>query len=297
MPANLIRVAAVQYYIRPVDSFDDFRQQVTGLAATAADYKARLMVLPEYFTLQLLTLQDLSRPVPQQVRQLARQVPQFIEMMSALAKQYGLYIAAGSIPLIEEDDNALYNQCFLFSPNGSYDSQGKLHMTRWEAEDWGVSPRKRLRLFDTEIGKIAIAICYDAEFPELARAAAREGCYILIVPSCTDDRQGFLRVRYCAHARAIENQMYVIHAPTVGSLPMVSAVSMNYGSAAILTPSDFQFARDGILAEGNINQEMMVIGDLNIDLLAEARENGTVLPLRDSTTTAAILSELDWVHL
>lgn len=297
MATNRVRVAAVQYYIRPVDSFDAFQQQVTGLVATAADYKARLMVFPEYFTLQLLTLQDVTRPAPQQVRQLASQATRFVEMMAALAKRYELYIAAGSIPLLGDDGESLFNQCFLFSPTGACDSQGKMHMTRWESEDWNVSPRQHLRLFDTEIGKLAITICYDAEFPELARAAAREGCYILIVPSCTDDRQGFWRVRYCAHARAIENQMYVIHAPTVGSLPMVPAVSMNYGSAAILTPSDFQFARDGILAEGNVNQEMMVIGDLNIDLIAEARENGTVLPLRDSQTTAAIISNLDWVHL
>src|SRR5690606_37334706 len=129
------------------------------------------------------------------------------------------------------------------------------------------------------------AICYDVEFPEIARAAARLGAHFLVVPSCTDDRQGYLRVRYCAQARAIENQMYVIHSPTVGSIPTVPAVSLNYGQAAIYTPSDYAFSRDGLLAEGAVNQESMIIGDINIGLIEETRKHGTVLPLHDSQTT------------
>ncbi|HVB38348.1 MAG TPA: nitrilase-related carbon-nitrogen hydrolase, partial [Vicinamibacterales bacterium] len=140
----------------------------------------------------------------------------------------------------------------------------------------------RLRIFETDFGRMAIAICYDVEFPEIASAAARLGVHILVVPSCTDDRQGYLRVRYCAQARCVENQMYVIQSHTVGSLPMVPAVSLNYGCAAVLTPSDFPFSRDGILAEGNPNLEMMVIGELNLGTIIEARSRGTVLPLLDS---------------
>src|SRR5690606_21867206 len=145
----------------------------------------------------------------------------------------------------------------------------------------------------TQLGKIAIAICYDVQFPEIARAAARRGAKILLVPSCTDDRQGMLRVRYCAQARAIENQMYVITSHTVGSLPMVPAVSLNYGQAAILTPSDFPFARDGILAEGIPNQETMVIGELDMASIEHARTSGTVLPLLDSARTADLIAEAD----
>jgi len=131
----------------------------------------------------------------------------------------------------------------------------------------------------------------------VARAAARLGSHLLIVPSCTDDRQGFLRVRYCAHARAIENQMYVIQSSTVGSLPMVPAVSLNYGQASILTPSDFAFARDGILAEGIPNQETMVIAELNLETIAYSRDYGTVLPLRDSAATVALLANPRMVEL
>ncbi len=293
---NDVRVAALQYFIRPVSSFQQFADQVSGLVATAADYKADLVVFPEYFTVQLLTLGDLRKPIREQVRDLAGQDAVFLELMSGLARKHGVYIVSGSIPG-RGDDGQLHNDCHVFNRSGERGVQGKLHMTRWEAEEWLVAPRRRLRVFETEFGRMAIAICYDVEFPEIARAAARRGCDILVVPSCTDDRHGFLRVRYCAQARAIENQMYVVHACTVGSLPMVPAVSLNYGQASILTPSDFRFARDGILAEGQVNAEMMVIGVLDLEILRQSRATGTVLPLRDSQTTAEVLADLDEVVL
>jgi predicted amidohydrolase len=292
-----IRVASLQYYVRPVETFDQFRDQVESLVETAADYKCVLMVFPEYFTVQLLTLGNIRRPIREQVRDLAKQVPRFVELMSGLAQKHRMYIVSGTIPVKEDGSDKLFNECFFFGPSGRFGIQGKMHMTRFETEEWEVSAFSGLRVFETVFGKLAITICYDVEFPEIARAAARHGVHLLIVPSCTDDRQGFLRVRYCAQARAIENQLYVIHSSTVGSLPMVPAVSLNYGQASILTPSDFAFSRDGILAEGNPNQEMMVIGELNLKTISDSRLAGTVLPLRDSQTTAEVISRLEVVSL
>lgn len=292
-----VRVAALQYFIRPVQTFEQFRDQVESLVDTAADYQCRLLVFPEYFTVQLLTLGNVKRPIHEQIRDLARQAPRFVEQMASLARRHGIYIVAGTIPCVDEGSEVVYNQCHFFGPTGAHGVQRKLHMTRFETEEWKVAPGTRLRVFDTDMGRVAICICYDIEFPELARAAAREGANLLIVPSCTDDRQGLLRVRYCAQARAIENQMYVIQSSTVGSLPMVPAVSLNYGQAVIMTPSDFAFSRDGVLAEGMPNQESMVIGELNLKTIAESRTDGTVLPLRDSTTTAAVVSSLEVVPL
>ena len=292
-----IRVASLQYFIRPVQTFDQFRDQVEGLVETAADYKCHLLVFPEYFTIQLLTLGNLKRPISEQVRDLAKQVPRFVEMMSGLARKWRLCIVAGTIPVIGEDEATVYNESFFFGSDGRHGVQGKMHMTRFEIEDWKVSASSKLRVFETGFGRVATTICYDVEFPEIARAAARADVHILVVPSCTDDRQGFLRVRYCAHARAIENQVYVIHSSTVGSLPMVPAVSLNYGQAAILTPSDFAFSRDGILAEGNFNQEMMVIGELNLRTIVESRCTGTVLPLTDSRRTSGLVSEPEVIRL
>jgi predicted amidohydrolase len=294
-----IRVASCQYFIRPVKQFDEFAEQVEALVFTARDYNVDLMVFPEYFTCQLLTtLNAMDRPITEQIRHLAKLEDRIVDLMKRLAKESGMYIVGGSLPAVDPPDlETVYNECYFYGPEGHWDVQGKLHMTRFEKEEWHVSPHKKLKVFDTPLGRVAITICYDVEFPELARAAAREGAYILIVPSCTDDRQGFLRVRYCAQARAIENQMYVIHSCTVGSLPMVPAVSLNYGQASILTPSDFAFARDGILAEGAVNQESMVIGDLDMELIVESREAGTVLPLTDSVSAAEVAKTLEIVKL
>ncbi len=292
-----LRVASLQYYIRPVQDWAEFESQVRGLVQTAADYHAHLLVFPEYFTAQLLTLNDVTRPMDEQIRHLARERPRFVHMMSALARDHGLYIVAGTIPTMDGDGDDVFNECCVFHPSGEHGVQGKLHMTRFEREEWRVSARSKLRVFETAFGRMAVAICYDVEFPEIARAVAREGVKVLVVPSCTDDRHGFLRVRYCAQARAIENHMYVVHSSTVGSLPMVPAVSLNYGQASILTPSDFGFARDGILAEGVHNQESMVIGDLDLELIQEVRSFGTVLPLRDSEHTERIVREIEVVEL
>jgi len=292
-----IRIATIQYFIRPIDTFDEFAAQVRGMVETAAEQGCKLVVFPEYFTIQLMTLGDLVKPVREQVRDLALLVPEFKAMMTELAERNRITIVGGTIPSREEDGSKLFNDCFVFSPSGKVGRQGKLHITRWEAEDWYVSPRRGVKVFDTEWGKFAVAICYDSEFPEIARAAARAGCYLLVVPSCTEDRQGFFRVRYCAQARAIENTMYVAHACTVGSLPMIPTVSMNYGWASILTPSDHPFARDGILSEGQACLEQVVIGEIDLDTVKESREDGTVLPLRDSETTAQVTDRLDVIEL
>ncbi len=294
---NRIRVGSLQYYIRPVKSFSEFALQVESLVETAVDYKVKLLVFPEYFTTQLLTLGNNKRPIAEQIRDLAEQEGQIVNLIADLSKKNKLIIVGGTLPGFSDDKSSILNKCYVFSPDGSQNLQAKLHMTRFEKEEWLVSPGTRLRLFECDFGKFAVAICYDVEFPEIARAAARLGAHFLVVPSCTDDRQGYLRVRYCAQARAIENQMYVIHSPTVGSIPTVPAVSLNYGQAAIYTPSDYAFSRDGLLAEGAVNQESMIIGEINLSLIEETRKHGTVLPLRDSQSTDELLKVVDHVKL
>lgn len=289
---NRVRIASLQYFIRPVGRFEEFADQVSGLIGTAADYRCQMVVFPEYFTSQLLTLGDVRRPIEQQVRELPAFVDRYVELLSTLARKHDFYIVGGTI-LTTDSSGRIFNECYVFGPSGEHVVQGKLHMTRFESEEWKVSPRDSIRIVETRFGRIGVTICYDVEFPEVARAFARQDVRVLIVPSCTDDRQGFLRVRYCAQARAIENQIYVVHSSTVGSLPTVPAVSLNYGQASILTPSDFAFARDGILAEGIPNQETMVIGELDMTTLDASRTVGTVLPLHDSLRTQELVSRTE----
>src|SRR6266699_3525887 len=161
-----IRVATLQYFIRPVRTFQAFRDQVEGLVDTAADNHCHLLVFPEYFTTQLLTLGDVKRPISEQIHDLSQQVPRFVDLMSGLARRSRMYLVAGTIPAVDDGMEPVYNQCFLFGPSGEHGIQRKLHLTRFETQEWKVSPGERLRVFDTGIGRMAITICYDVEFPE-----------------------------------------------------------------------------------------------------------------------------------
>jgi len=273
-----VRIAAVQYLLRPITCFEDFASQVEFFVHSAKDYKAHFILFPEFFTMQLLSY--INEPAPAMaVRRLARMAPQYEKLFIRLAKETGIYIIGGTHPIIQR--GKVFNAAHLFTPNGQVFRQKKVHLTPTESGPYQFSRGHGLYLYHTDFGNIAILVCYDVEFPEVARVMAEAGAEILFVPSCTDGREGFCRVRYCAQARAIENQVYVAMTGTVGNLPLVPYMAANYGQAAILTPSDYFFARDGIAAEGTINQEQMVVADVDLDLLDEQRVNGSVIPLQD----------------
>lgn len=272
-----IRIAAVQYHMEPIADWDAFEEQVRYILAAAAEYQPEYVLLPEIFTAQLLSFIG-RRDVRDAVRRLDAYTPRYIALMESIVREHGFHLIAGSHPTLR--DGALYNTAYLFTPDGRHYTQDKIHRTRWEKDKWDTAAGDSLAVFNTAHGKIAILICYDIEFPELARAVCEAGAEILFVPSCTDDRQGFWRVRYCCHARAIENQVYVAMTGTVGHLP-VAGLGLNYGQAAVLTPSDFAFSRDGIAAEGVANTEQIVIADVDLADLAESRISGTTIPLLD----------------
>jgi predicted amidohydrolase/predicted N-acetyltransferase YhbS len=273
-----VRIAAVQYLLRPISCFEDFAHQVEFFVRSAKDYKAHFVLFPEFFTMQLLSY--INEPAPAlAVRRLARMAPQYEELFLRLAQETGIYIIGGTHPVFQR--GKVFNAAHLFTPNGQVFRQKKVHLTPTESGPYQLSRGHGLYLYHTDFGNIAILICYDVEFPEVARVMAEAGAEILFVPSCTDGREGFCRVRYCSQARAIENQIYVAVTGTVGNLPLVPYMATNYGQAAILTPSDYFFARDGIAAEGTINQEQMIVADVDLDLLDEQRVNGSVIPLQD----------------
>jgi predicted amidohydrolase len=271
------RIAAIQYMLRPISGWDEFERQVRYVLGAAADYRPHFVLLPEIFTTQLLSALP-RQDVRAAIRALHQFTPRYEALLRDLSVQYGYYLVGGSHPTIRDDK--LYNTAYLFTPRGDVHTQDKTHRTRWEREQWQTTPGDRLRLFETEFGDIAILVCYDVEFPELARMVCGAGADILFVPSSTDDRQGFWRVRYCCHARTIENQVYVAMASTVGSLP-VEGLGLHYGQASILTPSDYPFSRDGIAAEGVANTEQIIIADVDLELLFANRVDGTTIPLYD----------------
>ncbi|HEY9722545.1 MAG TPA: carbon-nitrogen hydrolase family protein [Oscillatoriaceae cyanobacterium] len=273
-----VRIASVQYLLRPIKNFEEFAQQVTFFVESAADYGSQFVLFPEFLTMQLLSYMKEEDPA-RAVRALGGLTGAYENLFRGLAIANELYIIGGTHPVL--DDGQVYNTAHLFTPHGGVFQQRKVHLTRAEKGPYQMSRGDEFCVFETDYGKIAILVCYDVEFPEAARIVSEAGAEILFVPSCTDERQGFLRVRYCSHARAVENQIYVALTGTVGNLPQVPFMSTNYGQAAIITPNDFYFARDGLAAEGTLNQEQIIVSDVDLALLDERRVNGTVIPLND----------------
>jgi predicted amidohydrolase len=220
------------------------------------------------------------KKTPQEgMKKLAEFTPKLERLLQSLAMKYSLTIIGGSHPVPTRKE--LLNICYVCLPSGQVVEQPKLHVTPNERRWWGISGGHSLEVIETPKARIGVTICYDVEFPETARHLADAGVEILFVPFCTDNRQAYLRVRHCAAARAIENQIYVALAGNVGNLPDVMNMDVQYGQAAVLTPSDFAFARDGIAAESDSNEETVLICDVDLDALHGSRSNGTVTPRLD----------------
>lgn len=276
-----IRVSAVQYRLQTIASFDEFAAQSTHYIRIAQEFDAQFVLLPEFFTTQLLSIGDEhGKALP--IDRLPEFTARYRELFTGLARETGLHIIAGTH--VTERDGKLYNTAHLFYPDGRIGEQPKLHITPTEVKEWKMAAGDGLQVFETDYGTIALLTCYDIEFPEIVRMAKAKGADIIFCPSCTDDRHGFFRVRYTSHARAVENQVYVVLTGTVGSLPTVDFMRLNYGQAAIITPNDIPFPPRGILTEGEINDDTVVTADLDLQLLYEVRERGSVTTWRDRRT-------------
>jgi predicted amidohydrolase/ribosomal protein S18 acetylase RimI-like enzyme len=279
--SKAVRICAVQYQMREIKGFDEFARQCEYFIDVAADYKADFILFPESFTTQLLSFIKAERP-GLAVRKLAEYTPQYLDLFTRLAIKYDINIIAGTHFTLEDDH--LYNVAYLFKRNGGIGKQYKLHITPNERRWWGVEPGNSVEVFDTDKGKVSIQICYDVEFPEVSRIAVEKGAQIIFVPFCTDERYAYLRVRYCAQARCIENHVYVAIAGTVGNLPAVENMDIQYAQSGIYTPSDIPFTRDAVASECTPNIETVIIDDVDLELLKRHRQTGSVLNWMDRRT-------------
>ncbi|MBS1538825.1 MAG: bifunctional GNAT family N-acetyltransferase/carbon-nitrogen hydrolase family protein [Bacteroidetes bacterium] len=276
--SRYVRVAAVQYQMRTVENFEEFASQCEYFVDVASDYRSDFVLFPELITMQLLSFMPTEQPAAS-ARRLSDFTEKYLEFFNNLAIKYNINIIGGSHLHVENEN--LYNISYLFRRDGSIDKQYKIQITPHEKKWWGVKGGDKIEVFDTDCGKVAIAICYDVQFPELVRIAAAKGAEILFVPYNTDERRGYLRVRYCSQARAIENQMYVVITGCVGNLPKVQNLDIHFSQSAIFTPSDVEFSREGIATEATPNTEMVIYQDLDLRLLKRNREYGTVQHWKD----------------
>lgn len=274
---SVVRVGVVQWKMRRMYSLEDLNQQLEFFVDTVSGYKADFVLFPEFFNAPLMANYNRAS-ASDAVRSLAEYTEQIKEKMLELALSYNINIVAGSMPLYT--DEGLFNVSYLCRRDGTWDMQYKLHVTPDEETHWGMKGGDILKVFDTDAGKIGILICYDVEFPELSRILAEQGVNILFVPYWTDTRNSFLRVMRCSQARAIENECYVAISGSVGNLPGVENMDIQYAQSAVFSPSDFSFPPEAVVAEATPNAETTLIVDLDLDLLKKVRKQGTVRNLQ-----------------
>lgn len=278
---KIVRLGLIQWQMRPYRNIEDLMQQAEYFVDAVSGYRCDFALFPEFFNAPLMAeFNHLSEAAS--IRELAKLTEGIVDQMAGLAVSYNINIIAGSMP--EVVGGVLYNVGYLCHRDGLVDRYEKLHVTPDESKVWGMKGGNRLRAFDTDCGKIGILICYDVEFPELSRLLADEGVRLLFVPFLTDTQNGYSRVRNCAQARAIENECYVAISGSVGNLPKVHNMDIQFAQSMVFTPCDFAFPANGIKAEATPNTEMILISDLDIDLLSELHEYGSVRNLKDRRT-------------
>jgi predicted amidohydrolase len=273
-----MRVCAAQYLMRKLSTWEEFEASIRFLAEVADEYHGHFLLLPEWMTAVLLQLLEKGADNPEGFRSLAEWTPRYVELLKQLAQEHNLYIVGGSAPMVK--DGETYNVAFLVTPSGHVYEQEKLHITPSERETWGVRPGREVSVFDTPFGRIGLVVCYDVEFPELIRLMALAGVEVLFVPFSTDEAKAYQRVRYSAAARAVENGMYTVIAGSAGNLPTRNYM-LNYARSAVLTPSDFGFPDDAVIAEADPNVETVVVADLDLTALQQFHQDGSVRPMRD----------------
>jgi predicted amidohydrolase/GNAT superfamily N-acetyltransferase len=275
---SVVRVGAVQWQMRRVATVQDIIDQLEYFVDAVAGYNADFVVLPEFFVGPLMAESNDRSPAAA-IRHLTGYTERLRSALVDLAVAYNINIVAGSMPVLRDD--RIHNVCYVCHRNGAWDAQEKLHITPDETNYWGLSGGDKLQVFETDVGKIGILICYDVEFPELSRLLAEQGMKILFVPYWTDTKNAYLRVRRCAQARAIENECYVVMTGSVGNLPNVENMDIQYSQAAMFSPADFAFPHDAIISEATPNTEMTLVSDLDLDLLKDLRYQGSVRNFRD----------------
>ncbi len=285
---SVVRLGLVQWQMRHFTSLEALLEQMEFFIDAVSDYQSDFILFPEFFNAPLMAKYN-HLDEYDAIRALASYSESIRIKCTEFAISYNINIICGSLPVYE--DEKLYNVAYLCRRDGSWDMQYKIHMTPAEMTSWVFSGGEKIKVFDTDSGKIGILICYDVEFPELGRIMAEQGMEILFVPFVTDTQNGYTRVRHCAQARAIENECYVAIAGGVGNLPRVNNMDIQYAQSAVFSPSDFAFPTNAIVSEATPNTEMTVIADVNLDLLMELHANGSVRNLKDRRTD---LYSLKW---
>lgn len=277
-----VNVAVAQYDIGFFEHWSQFSDKLTQWVKEAAENDADLLVFPEYGSMELASLfgKEIYSDLTKQLHTMQDVFADWQELHLQLARQYNVMLLASTFPVLQLD-GTFRNRAHLYQPSGLIGFQDKLMMTRFENEQWFIDAGQEIKVFDTDIGRIGIDICYDSEFPMIAYQQVKAGADLILAPSCTDTEAGFHRVRIGCQARALENQCFVVQSPTIGQAAWSEAVDVNTGRASIYTPVDYGFPDNGILAEGVADKPGWVFAKLDLSEIARVRQQGQVFNYRD----------------
>lgn len=281
----MIRLAACQYAIELHETWDAYADHLQRLCAEAVEAGAQLLLLPEYAGLVLSG----QLPVEQRgdlkasIAGIQPLIEPWLALCEGIARRWGVYLQPGSLP-VQGSAGHYRNRAWLFGPQGVLGYQDKLMMTRFEREQWGITAGQGLQVFDTDLGRMGILICYDNEFPMLARRLAERGADLILAPSCTDTVAGYHRVRIGAQARALENQVAVLQSPTVGLAPWSPALDENVGRAGLFVPPDHGMPGDGVVAlseELSPATSQWLVCEVDLEEVRRVRQAGQVFTWQD----------------
>jgi len=275
---DIVRIGLVQWQMRTYLKTEDLLSQAEYFVDAVSDYQSDFILFPELFNAPLMGRFN-HMDSRHAIQELASFTAPIVDAMSKMAVSYNVNIIAGSMP--EVRDGKVYNVSYVLQRNGKVDSICKIHITPSEEYDWHIQGGNEIKVIETDACKIGVQICYDVEFPEMTRKLASQGMQLLFVPFLTDTQNAYNRVRFCSQARAIENECYVAIAGSVGNLPKVTNMDLQFAQSAVLTPNDFAFPVTGVKAEATPNTEMIVVSDVDLSLLTELHNYGSVQTLKD----------------
>jgi predicted amidohydrolase len=274
-----IRMAAAQYPIDALGTLEAYQAKLARWVGEAAGNGAQLLMFPEYGAMEYAFASgaDTAGNLQASLAAASEALGLMDVTHADLARKHRVHILAASGPSARPGGRYV-NAARLFSPSGAMGVQEKLIMTPFE-RDWGISAGAGQRVFETAIGRIGVAVCYDSEFPLLVRTLAEAGAEIILIPSCTEYRSGYNRVRTAALARALENTCVTVLSPTIGE-SQSPAVDRGAGAAGIFVPAEHGFSDTGVLAEGTFDQPQWVYADVDLARLRALKASGE---MRNST--------------
>lgn len=269
-----LRIATAQYPIEAPKTLLDWQDHIESWVQEGAATGAKLLVFPEYAAIEQAATcgADTAQSLEKTLDAVAELAGERVAFHTQLAKQYGVHLLVGSGP-VRQNNGDITNAAQLITPTGAVGSTNKMMMTPFE-RDWGVVGGKELCVFDTNVGRIGIAICYDCEFPILVRALREARADLILVPSCTERVSGANRIRTSARARALENGCPIVVSPTIGDAPWSPVVDVNVGRAGIYVPAEHGISDDGILVEGDLNSRGWVVGTIDFLKLRGLEDQG-----------------------